>query len=254
MSSPECTPADVAAGLARRPEGRGDPEPFTEAELEGLGDLVQRFLRAAIAPGTPMVTTVRLTIKGSIKVGRWLPFTSEEVLDPHRGFVWTARAAGVISGSDHWYRGQGATAFSLLRLVPVMQAAGPDVSRSAAGRAGAEGCWVPTALLPRFGVRWEELGPAEIVSHHSLGDVDLNVHWVVDGAGRLRSARFDRWGDPDGTGTYALHPFGIDVMSHATFCGMTIPDRGRCGWFHGTDRWPEGEFFRYEITGFEPLA
>jgi hypothetical protein len=244
----------VAAALALPPAAQGQAEPFTETELEGLPELVGRFLRAAIAPGAPMVTTVRLALRGSIKVGRWLPFTSHEVLDPHRGFVWTARAAGVITGSDHWYQGQGATAFSLLGLVPVMRASGPDVARSAAGRAGAEGCWVPTALLPRFGVRWEQLGPAEIVSHHRLGDVDLDVHWIVDEGGRLRSARFDRWGDPDGTGAFGLHPFGIDVTGHATFSGMTIAHRGRAGWFHGTDRWADGEFFRYEITGLEPLA
>lgn len=254
MTTPRRSPADVEVALRARPEGGAPPEPFTEAELEGLPDLVRRYLRAAIAPGTPMVTAARLPMKGSIKVGPWIPFTSHEVLDPHRGFVWTARAAGLITGSDHYYEGEGAMAFSLLGLVPVVHATGPDVARSAAGRAGAEGCWVPTALLPRFGVRWEQVGPSEIASHHRLGDVDLDVHWIVDDGGRVRSARFERWGDPDGTGTFGLHPFGIDVTGYATFRGMTIPHKGRAGWFHGTDRWPEGEFFRFEITDVEPLG
>jgi len=29
-----------------------------------------------------------------------------------------------------------------------------------------------------------------------------------------------------------------------------IPSAGRAGWFYGTDRWSEGEFFRYEFTDF----
>jgi hypothetical protein len=79
------------------------------------------------------------------------------VLNPHHGFVWAARAAGVIAGSDRYLDGQGSLDgqgrmdWKLLGLVTVAHADGQDVSRSAAGRAGAEAVWLPTALLPRFG-------------------------------------------------------------------------------------------------------
>jgi hypothetical protein len=46
-------------------------------------------------------------------------------------------------------------------LIPVVQTEGHDVSRSAAAGAGAEAVWVPTALLPRYGVNWT----AEDVTH-----------------------------------------------------------------------------------------
>ncbi len=48
-----------------------------------------------------------------------------------------------------------------------------------------------------------------------------------------------------------FHPFGGGFTSHATFAGVTIPDAGRMGWHYGTDRWGEGEFFRYRITGLD---
>lgn len=32
-----------------------------------------------------------------------------------------------------------------------------------------------------------------------------------------------------------------------TFDGITIPSRGRVGWWLGIERWPEGELFRFEI-------
>jgi hypothetical protein len=41
---------------------------------------------------------------------------------------------------------------------------------------------------------------------------------------------------------------GGDVTAHSTFEGLTIPSAGTFGWFYGTDRWPDGEFFRYQIT------
>jgi hypothetical protein len=40
------------------------------------------------------------------------------------------------------------------------------------------------------------------------------------------------------------------MTRYSTFDGVTIPSAGRGGWFHGTDRWSEGEFFRYEFTDF----
>ena len=63
---------------------------------------------------------------------------------------------------------------------------------------------------------------------------------------------FPRWGDPDHTGTWGQHPFGGEVTAYRTFDGLTIPSAGRFGWFFGTDRWSDGEFFRYQITTLQP--
>jgi hypothetical protein len=80
---------------------------FTEAELDGLPDLVRRHLAAAITPGTPLARSARLRMRGRIRIGRWLPFRAREVLSPHDGFVWAARAAGVVTGSDRHVDGAG---------------------------------------------------------------------------------------------------------------------------------------------------
>jgi hypothetical protein len=48
--------------------------------------------------------------------------------------------------------------------------------------------------------------------------------------------------------------FGGDFSADATFDGVIIPSGGRLGWHYGTDRWSEGEFFRYSITGLELAA
>jgi hypothetical protein len=64
-----------------------------------------------------------------------------------------------------------------------------------------------------------------------------------------------RWGDPDG-GPFAHHRFGGDVDNVATFDGVTIAASGRAGWWWGTPRHTDGEFFRYRITRavYEPPA
>jgi hypothetical protein len=239
----------TTVGPQVRVERSPDPGVFGPDELVGLPDPVRRHLAAAVAPGTPLARSARLRMRGSIRIGRWLPFRAREVLTPLDGFVWTARAAGVVAGSDRYVDGAGLAHWTLAGLVTVMHAEGPDVTRSAAGRAGAEGIWVPTALLPRFGVQWTAEAPDRVTARYRVGDVPVEVHHRLDPDGRTRSFVFDRWGDPEGTGTWGLHPFGGQVDAHATFDGVTVPSAGRIGWFPDTDRWASGEFFRFRLTG-----
>jgi hypothetical protein len=221
---------------------------FGRADLEGLPAPVRRYLVASIAPGTAPARTARLTMRGKIRIGRWLPFRAHELLTPLDGFVWSARAAGVILGSDSYVNGVGAADWRLAGLLPVMRATGSDVSRSAAGRAGAESIWVPTALLPRHGVRWTAEGWDRITARFRTRSVPLQLRLRLDEAGRVTSFVFDRWGDPDHAGIWAWHPFGGEITAHRSFDGVTIPSAGRIGWFFGTDHWPAREFFRFRIT------
>jgi hypothetical protein len=138
----------------------------------------------------------------------------------------------------------------LLGVIPLVHAEGPDVSRSAAERAAGESIWVPTALLPGSGSSWtldeDRLGVAVVVDGHGV-----RLEHRIDEGGRLLSSSFQRWGDPDKSGMWALHPFGVQVTAYRTFGGVTIPSAGRAGWHFGTDRWASGEFFRFEITDYE---
>jgi hypothetical protein len=165
-----------------------------------------------------------------------------------------ARAAGVIAGSDRYLDGAGGMDWRLLGLLTVAHAEGPDVARSAAGRAGAEAVWLPTALLPRFGVRWSA-GPADrVTAGFQVGDTSVELRLRLGAAGRITSLVFDRWGDPDNRGAFAQHRFGGEFSGYRSFQGLTIPSSGRLGWLYGEDRWPADEFFRYQITDLEPVT
>ena len=226
---------------------------FDEVELDGLAEPVREMLGGAIAPGTPLVTSARLEMRGEIRLGRWRRFSGSEVLAPHAGFVWAVRV-GPITGFDRYLGGAGEMRWRLIGVVPVMSARGPDVSRSAAGRIAGEAVWIPTALLPRFGVEWSTVNERHLVARLGLDAHLLELHYGLDDRARVERVWFDRWGDPDGSGTYGLHSFGVETRSWETFGGLTIPSAGRAGWHYGTDRWEDGVFFRYEITGLEPLG
>ncbi len=223
---------------------------FTDIELEGCDEPVQRYFRSAVALGTPLAQAVRMRMRGSIKIGkRWVSFRGDELLAPLHGYSWPATVArGLLRGSDWYWDGAAAMSWKLLGFVPVIRTTGPDVVRSATGRAVGEGVWLPTALLPRYGVDWRAEDDRHIVADVPIGSEHVNLDLTLDDGGLVRSAHLDRWGDPDGTGHFDLHPFGIEVGASRTFpCGITMPAEGTGGWFHETNRWSDGEFFRYTI-------
>lgn len=236
---------ELEARIARQPPPGG-------VELDDQPAAVERYFRRALGPGTALPVAAKLEMRGRIRLGRWLLFRSRQLLAPRLGTVWAARVGGVLAGSDRYVAGVGAMDWRLFGLVPVLHAGGPDVTRSVAGRAAGEAIWVPSAVLPGPGVEWTEHGE-EITGTFDVDGHPHTVHHLVGPDGTLRSSWLDRWGDPDRTGTWAAHPFGVEVTGHRTFGSVTIPNRGRAGWHPGTDRWPDSVFFTFEITRFEPV-
>ena len=223
---------------------------FDPNGLAGLPVAAQRFLRRAISPGSPLATAVRLDMHGEIKLRRWLPFKAEEIIHRERGMIWTAtvRSAGSLSihGYDRFVDGQGAMCWKLLKMIPVMRASGPDITRSAAGRFAAELIWLPSALA-RTGLSWSDEGPNEAVARISLRPEEIELHLHVDAAGELQRVQLSRWGNPDDA-EYRHVSFGAIVEERGTFSGVTIPTRMRVGWYFGADQFEsEGEFFRVTI-------
>jgi hypothetical protein len=189
-------------------------------------------------------------MRGRIKLGRWLPFRARQLLVPHQGTVWAARIAGIIRGSDHYVDGDGGMDWKLLGVVRVAHADGPDVARSAAERAAGESIWTPAATVADPSA-WQAIDDRRLLVHLDVDGHTVELHHELDHQGRLHRSQFDRWGDPDNEGSWALRPFGVEITGHRSFDGVTIPHRGRAGWHFGTDRWPAGVFFEFEITRYQ---
>jgi hypothetical protein len=235
------------AGLAAAP---GTHEPFRADSVAALPEPARRWLTHAVAPGTPRWSSVVLTMRGEIRLGRWRRFTAREVLAPARGFIWaaTAHVAGIpVTGFDRHSAGAGQMRWSLFGLLPVMRVSGVDTTRSAAGRlAGEAVLWLPTAFAA---ARWAGgPDPDTAVATWRIGDQDDAVHVRIDSTGRLAEFWQQRWGNPDGEG-FARCPFGGLAEAERTFDGVTIASQVRAGWWWGTDRQDDGEFFRATIIG-----
>ena len=221
---------------------------FDPGDFSTRPAIVQQYLAHAIAAGTPLASAVRLRMHGTIKLGRWRRFRAEQVILRGRGMIWRARVrsrAFMIRGEDRLVGGEGAMSWKILGVLPLMHAAGPDITRSVAGRVAAESIWLPS-LLCDDKVGWHgENGVAQArfaVEGHSA-EIALALNH-----GCVQSVSLARWGNPDG-GAFRDVSFGACVDQEATFGGYTIPARLRVGWYFDDpqrfDR--EGKFFEVSI-------
>ena len=222
---------------------------FHADRILSLPKAAQRYLRHAIAPESRLASAVRLRMHGEIKIKRWLPFVAEQVIRWDRGMIWqaTARMAGLpIRGWDRLVDGEGAMRWKLFGIIPVMTASGPDISRAAAGRLMAESIWLPSVLCITD-VSWTEPEPLRLHAELAVHDETAKLELATDDAGRLKSVKLSRWGNPEGA-EFRYVDFGGLVEEEGTFGGFTIPIRMRVGWYFGSSRFEsEGEFFRVTI-------
>jgi hypothetical protein len=214
-----------------------------------LPEGARRYLGHAIAPGTPLASALRLRMHGEIRLKGWCSFSAEQVICWQRGFIWRAsvRMHGLpVRGSDRFVDGQGAMSWKLFGIVPMVDASGPDITRSAAGRLNIESIWLPSVLCGDE-VAWTASDTSHLHARFTAHNETAEVDCIVDEEGALQSVSMARWGNPEGA-EFHYAGFGARAQEEGRFAGYRIPTRLRVGWYFGTERFDsEGEFFRATI-------
>lgn len=215
----------------------------------GLPVATARWLRHVIAPGTPLLGGVELSMHGEIRIGRWMPFTAQQIVAPS-GYIWAAEARRfpiAVRGFDRYSQATGQMSWRLFGRVPVVSSSGDDITRSAAGRLASEviGLTPGGALGPT--VAWEPIDGNRAMAHITIDGGQHDVTIDVDARGELRTLSLPRWAKPDKQGPFQLHTFGVICGGELASGGYTLPRTIRAGWWPGTPRWEQGEFFRATI-------
>ncbi len=219
----------LAAPGAGQP--RFEAESFEAESADRLPAPVRRWLVRAIEPGTPLATTVVVSMTGRIRIGAWRPFSARQVVAAGAGYIWAASVQfGPLRmlGFDRYSDTTGEMSWRLGGLIPVVSAKDSDVTRSAAGRLASELVLTPAAALSSF-VRWE---PVDDERTRARVTIDGSVHVVtiaVDETGMLRRARLPRWGNPDGK-SYSTHEFIAECGGERSLAGYRLPAHVRAGW------------------------
>jgi hypothetical protein len=177
------------------------PQTVDFRELEGLPAPVQRYFRAVLEEGQPMVAGVRVRHIGTFNMGettdQWKPFTSDQKVVAQRpGFDWNGRVA-VMPGVPVWVHdayvaGEGALHASLLGLFSLVDMRGTgDVAEGELMRFFAEAARDPTALLPSQGVGWETVDDRSAYATLTEGDISITMLFFFNEQGLIESVRAD---------------------------------------------------------------
>lgn len=216
-------------------------------ELEGLPAPVQRYFRATLSEGQPMITAVSVKHRGMFNMGEttdnWKPFTStQRVVTRRPGFVWDGRivmAPGFnVHVHDAYVAGEGILHPSILGLISLMNMrGGGEIAEGELMRFFAEAAWYPTALLPSQGVKWEPVDDSSARATLGDGAIALTMTFTFAADGSMHSVRADARGRTL-AGKVVMTPWEgrwSDVQVHD---GMRIPMTGEVAWLTPAGRKP----------------
>ncbi len=229
-------------------------------ELDGLPAPVQRFFRAVLRDGQPMIAAVALSHRGSFNLAaegaeQWKPFTSAQRVATRRpGFVWDGRVA-VLPGvavhvHDAYIGGEGILHPVFLGLITLVDMRGnsPEPGGVAQGelmRWLAEAAWYPTALLPSQGVRWRAVDEDAAQATLTDGAVSVTLSFRFNRhSGLIESARAEARGRTVGQ-RVVMTPWEGRWFDAAERDGMRVPMRGEVAWLTPEGRKP---YWRGTVT------
>jgi hypothetical protein len=216
-------------------------------ELDGLPAPVQRYFRAVLKHGQPIIAAARVDLTGTFNMSpigeQWKPFISRQrVVTRRPGFVWDAQVAmfpGVpVRVVDSYVAGEGLLRAALFGLLTVANLRGAgEIARGEFMRYFAETAWYPTALLPSQGVRWEPVDDTSARATMSDGPLTLTLLFRFNDAGLIVStyaeARAMMVGKTPAQTTFM--PWECSLSDYQVRDGMMVPMTGEAAWLR-----PEG--------------
>lgn len=227
---------------------------YSAGQLEGLPAPVQRYFRAVLREGQPIIRRAWLHQRGEFltrpEKNGWGPFVATQDIVPlPPGFVWDARirmgpglsvrVRDALAGGEGFMYGTLLGFKTLIRLEKT-----PEITAGALQRYLAEAVWVPTALLPFSGVQWTAVDDSTSRATLTAGEtaVAVDFHfgsdslvWSIDVPNRPREVN----------GLLVPTPWHGRWFSYGERGGMRIPLKGEVAWIL-----PEGPqpYWRGEIV------
>ncbi len=217
----------------------GLPPPFSEADLKLLPEPVARYFRLVLKPGQRHVKLATFEQEGEFllqpKPDGWRKFTATHTASANPpGFVWDAEIAAMpgvgVRVRDAFLAGNGYMKASLLGLVNLVDTEKtPEIAQGALCRYLAEGVWLPTALLPSEGVKWQSRDAQSAIALLAVGGTEarLEFHFGADGlVERVYTENRAR----DVGGTLVPTPWQGRFRNYQQREGMLIPLEGEVEW------------------------
>jgi hypothetical protein len=229
------------------PNRNSPPTRYDEHELDGLPAPVQRYFRAVLKAGQPLITAVTIDTAGTFNLSptgeHWKPFTSRQrVITRRPGFLWDARIrvmpGVIVRVVDSYIAGKGLLHAAVQGLFTVADMHGEgEIARGEFMRWFAEVAWYPTALLPSQGVRWEAVDDRSANATVVDGPLGLTLLFRFNDAGLIDSFRAEARGGMVGD-KMVMAPWEGIWSNYQTRDGVRVPFTGEVAWMRPEGRKP----------------
>ena len=240
---------DTHAGLARTITA----PVVTEADLAGLPEPVQRYLRLTRTVGQPRVQNYRLRFRGRIRSApdsRWMPFEAEQQSfadEPTRLFLMRARMFGVPVEAFHRAVGGRATMqVTIAGIVPIENAGGDEMNRAETVTLFNDMCLLAPGTLIDPRITWQSVDVTTARARFTYGGQTIAATLFFDSTGELVNFVSDDRSRSEGKGTFTARRFSTPVRDYRDFGHVRLMSFGEAQWLL-----PEGEFMYGEFTLLE---
>jgi len=227
------------AGKLGRAAVAGETDRFSSKDLVGLPTPVVRYFQEVIREGRPLVRSARIVQEGEMRMreedDHWSPFDATEdysVSPP--GFVWNATIRmGLVMRvrvRDSYLAGEGSIRGKVYSVIPVVNERGkPELNLGALQRYLAEAVWFPTALLPRAGVKWQEIDDRRALATLSDCGISASMEFGFNERGEVAyvftPGRYREVG-----GKFELTPWEVRCDKYEERDGFRIPSEAEVAW------------------------
>jgi len=242
--------ADSTKRLVLRLEGARMPaitSRYDAHELDSLPAPVERYFRAVLTDGQPIVSAVTVEHTGTFNLKQpgeqWKPFTSRQrVVTRRPGFVWNARIAMVpglnVFVHDAYVGGEGILNPAILGLFSLADPVEAGVlAEGEFVRFFAETAWYPTALLPSQGVHWDAVDDRSAKATLADGKVSVTMLVKFNGADLIESVRVAARAAMVGKAV-VMTPWEGRMSNYQMRDGMLIPLACEAAWLRPEGRAP----------------
>lgn len=233
------------------------PLTYDESILQQVPPPVQRYFRAVLKPGQPIVSVARFTHTGTFNMGEttpsWRSFSSAQIVTTSPpGFDWDARvrmAPGLSAFvHDAYVAGEGLLHAEALGLFTVADMRGtPELAQGELLRYLAEAMWYPTALLPRDGLVWTPIDDASARATLTDGATSVSLDFRFDPDGLIESS-FASARPRTAGGVITPTPWKGTAWRYELRQGVLIPIEAEVAWILPGGPYP---YWRGEITGID---
>jgi len=229
------------------------PEVISEADIEGLPEPVQRYLRYAQVIGKEKIQTVRLKQKGFFRQKEdqgWMPLNAEQyyTTDPP-AFIWNGNLRllqlPLIKGRDKFCEGKGNMFIKLLPFIKIADASGYEIDQGTLVRYLNEIMWFPTAYLNDY-IEWEPIDSSSAKATISVEGLTASAILYFNEKGEMTNFVAERYMTVDDK--FSLETWSTPIEKYREVHGIRIPTKGEGVW-----KLSSGDFsyIRLEIIDIE---